>query len=160
MPSEPYFSGCLCYLFFFFSFILSGKEAALIAVTQELDAVREVSCIDASIGPLASGFDVDFKASITEYDRKVGIVQYFFQLFMWPDSFIISRFFAGQLHEHASALCQRDEMIEKLASSLKQSVRDREELKNEAGRLTEQVHTLQSQLHNFGQHVQQPQVIH
>ncbi|XP_034256839.1 pericentrin isoform X2 [Thrips palmi] len=111
--------------------LLAGKEAALIAVTQELDAIKEMSCIDASIGPLASGFDVDFKASIAEYNRK--------------------------LQEHAAALCQRDEMIQKLAMSLKQSVRDREELKNEAGRLTEQVHTLQSQLHAVGQQVQQPQ---
>lgn len=111
--------------------LLAGKEAALLAVTQELDAIREMSCIDASIGPLTSGFDVDFKASIVEYNRK--------------------------LQEHAAALCQRDEMIKKLAMSLKQSVNNQEELKNEADRLTEQVHTLQSQLHAVGQQVQQPQ---
>lgn len=63
-----------------------------------------------------------------------------------------------QLQEHATALCQRDEMIQKLAMSLKQSVKDREELKNEASRLTEQVHTLKSQLHAVGQQVQHPQV--
>ncbi|XP_052121306.1 pericentrin-like isoform X3 [Frankliniella occidentalis] len=111
--------------------ILAGKEAALLAVTQELDAVREMSCIDASIGPLSSGFDVDFKASIAEYNRK--------------------------LQEHASALRQRDEYINKLAESLKQSVLDREELKQEASQLTTQVHTLQTQLQAVKRQMQQPQ---
>ena len=70
--------------------------------------------------------------------------------------FVISQ----QLQEHASALCQRDEMIKKLAESLKQSVNDREELKREAGRLTEQVHILQAQLQSVGQQIQLPKVEH
>ncbi|KAK3911702.1 Pericentrin [Frankliniella fusca] len=111
--------------------LLAGKEAMLLAVTQELEAVREMSCIDASIGPLTSGLDVDYKASIAEYNRK--------------------------LQEHASALRQRDEYINKLAESLKQSVRDREELKKEAKQLADQVHTLQTQLKAVKQQMQQPQ---
>lgn len=63
----------MVFLLRFFSFSFKGKEAALFAVTQELDAVREMSCIDASIGPLSSGLDFDFKASLAEYNRKVGI---------------------------------------------------------------------------------------
>lgn len=116
-----------------------------------------MSCIDASIGPLPSNYDSDFKASVDEYNRKVSARSFSFYLILLQKIFYFITMF-NQLQEHASALRQRDEMIDKLADSLKQSVRDREELKTEAERLTQQVHNLQSQLHTIGQHVQQPQV--
>ena len=56
---------------FVVTFYVEGKEAALFALTQELDAVREISCIDASIGPLSSGLNFDVKASLAESNRKV-----------------------------------------------------------------------------------------